>query len=93
VHDAATSRALPFGPWSPDVRDAVERKLQFRSLASLCATFFGTSHPIVSELLAAESDPDAAARALALLDTLPTLIRRRMLSVFGAVNYRRRERA
>jgi hypothetical protein len=59
-------------------------------LACLSAAFFGASHPLVTELRAAETDVEAAALALALLDSTPTLTRRRMLSVFGAVTWPRR---
>jgi hypothetical protein len=94
MSDIDTSRtpAGPFGPWAPHV-DGVERGKQFRSLAALAATFFGTGHPIVHELRCAETDPEAAARALALLDATPTLTRRRMLSVFGSVTWPRPRRA
>jgi hypothetical protein len=90
IHLHATERkqAGLFGPWSPAV-DPTERGKQFRSLAALAAVFFGTQHGLVSELRAAEGDAAAAARALALLDTTPTLTRRRMLSVFGAITWRR----
>jgi hypothetical protein len=88
MSDIDTSRtpAGPFGPWAPHV-DGVERGKQFRSLAALAATFFGTSHPIVGELRCAETDSDAAARALALLDTTPTLQRRKLLSTFSRVTW------
>jgi hypothetical protein len=91
MHHLDTSRTLaaPFGPFRPDV-DAVEKIAMFRSLACLSAAFFGTGHPLVTELRAAETDPDAAARALALLDRTPTLTRRRMLSVFMRVTWPRR---
>jgi hypothetical protein len=93
MHNTAALRiSVAFGPWSPDLCDAAERKAQFRSLATSAAAFLGSGHPLVAALRRAENDDAAAAEALALLDTTPTLIRRRMLSVFGAVNYRRRPR-
>jgi hypothetical protein len=86
---ASNTRAGPFGPWVPGI-DPVERKMQFRSLASLAAAFFGANHPLVRELRCAETDNEAAARALAMLDSTPTLIKRKMLSVFGAITWPRR---
>jgi hypothetical protein len=44
------------------------------------------------ELRAAESDPDAALRALELLDQVPSLTRRRLLSTFGALTWPRQPR-
>jgi hypothetical protein len=79
----------PFGPWSPGLRDPMERTAQFRSLAMGAAVFFGTSHPIVREFRCAETDPDAAARAFALLDSTPTLTRRRLLATFSSVTWPR----
>jgi len=70
-------KAGVFGPWSPSPSiSPMERTAQFRSLASLAATFFGSNHPIVRELRCAETDSDAAARALDLLNRTPTLTRR-----------------
>jgi hypothetical protein len=77
----------PFGPWSPDI-DPVERTAQLRSLAALAAVLVGSHHPLVAELRKAETDPDAAERALALLDGLPSLTRRRLITTFGAITFR-----
>jgi hypothetical protein len=80
----------PFGPWVPHV-DPVERIAELRALQALSAVFFGPSgHELVAALRAAETDSDASTRALELLDTTPTLTRRWLLSVFGAVTWRRR---
>jgi hypothetical protein len=87
----AASRLL-FGPWSPDLRDSVERKAQFRSLATSAAAFLGSGHELVAALRSAENDEAAAAEALALLDATPTLTRRKLLSLFGAVTWRRTPR-
>jgi hypothetical protein len=75
-----------FGPWSPGL-ESVERVAQRRCLAGLAAVFLGSGHPLIVELRAAERDSDAVARALELLDRVPSLTRRRMLSVFGAVTW------
>jgi hypothetical protein len=84
-----TGPATPFGPWSPGVAP-VERTAQSRSLAALAAVLVGSGHPLVAELRAAETDRDAAERALALLDALPGLTRRRLVATFGVVTYRPR---
>jgi hypothetical protein len=76
----------PFGPWAPGI-DAVERKAQFRSLATLAAAFTGSSSPVVAALRAAEADPTKADAALAALNAVPALRRRRLLSVFGSVTW------
>jgi hypothetical protein len=68
-----------FGPWGPGI-DAAERAKQFRSLAVLAAAFCGSGSEWVLALRAAEQDPIAAPRALELLDKMPALMRRPMLS-------------
>jgi hypothetical protein len=78
-----------FGPWSPDV-DPAERIAQLRSLAALGAVSVGSSHPLVAELRAAETNHAAAGRALALLDALPSLTRRRLLATFSTSTFRSR---
>jgi hypothetical protein len=87
-----TGPAAPFGPWSPRV-DPVERIAQFRSLAALAAVLVGSAHPLVAELRAAETDRDAAERALKLLDGMPSLTRRRLIATFGAIMFRPRSEA
>src|SRR5258707_16654 len=81
-----TGSTAPFGPWSPDV-DSVERVAQLRALCALAAVFCSSQHPLVAELRRAETDPDAAERALTLLDALPSLTRRRLISVFAVVTF------
>jgi hypothetical protein len=87
-----TGPAAPFGPWSPNV-GPTERIAQLRSLAALAAVSVGSGHPLVTELRAAETDSDAAKRALALLDALPSLTRRRLIATFGAITFRPRSEA
>ena len=53
----------------------------------------GSGHPLISELREAEHDPLAADRALDLLEALPALTRRRLLSTFGAVQWPRTKRS
>jgi hypothetical protein len=81
--EAEAKVAAPFGPWSPGL-SAEERKAQFRSLTALAAAFNGAVHPLVAALRDAERDEASAAHALDVLNALPALTRRRMLSVFGA---------
>jgi hypothetical protein len=78
-----------FGPWSPDVVDPTEKVAQLRSLAALSAAFLGSSHPLVDTLRKAEADNTAATEALQLLDALPSLTKRRLLSTFGAITWPR----
>jgi hypothetical protein len=95
AHRVVRTRAqLAFGPWAPGL-DPVERAAQLRCIAGLAALFVGSAHPLVAALQAAERDPEAAAQAFAMLDALPTLTRRRVLSAFGAVTWpaARRERS
>jgi hypothetical protein len=87
----ATTNA-PFGPWSPALRDSIERGKQFRSLASLAAAYFGSGHRLVLELRQAEVDPAAAARAQELIEALPSLHRRRLFSTFSAITWPRPRR-
>ena len=75
-----------FGPWVADL-DPVERAKQFRSLAALSAVFLGSGHPLVAELRAAETSEEAAAQALELINHIPSLTRRTLLSVFGAITW------
>ena len=81
-----TRPATPFGPWSPTV-DPVERIAQLRALCALAAAYCGSSHELVGELRRAETDEAAAANALQLLDRLPSLMRRRLISVFAAIMF------
>jgi hypothetical protein len=77
-----------FGPWSPGL-DSMERLAQLRCLAGLAAGFVGSGNPLVAALRAAERDGETAARALELLDRVPSLTRRRLLATFGAVTWPR----
>jgi hypothetical protein len=77
----------PFGPWGPDVIDPTERVAQLRSLAALSAIFLGSHHELVVTLRAGETDETAAARALELLDHVPSLTKRRLLSTFGTITW------
>jgi hypothetical protein len=81
-----------FGPWVSHI-DPIERGKQFRSLTALAAVFLGSQHQLVAALRAAETDDgEAAERALELLNRVPALTRRRMLSVFGSATWPRPDR-
>jgi hypothetical protein len=80
------SERVLFGPFIPGIVD-VERIAELRSLAALCAVFCGSSHPLVAALRQAEADDAAAAQALELLNHIPSLTRRRLLSTFGAITW------
>lgn len=75
---------LAYGPWSPTC-DRIERGKQLRSLAALVAAHYGSEHPLVSELRAAETDPMAFVRAQEAFERLPSLTRRKVLSTFSAI--------
>jgi hypothetical protein len=77
---------MSFGPWAPNVAPE-ERRRQFRSLAALAAAFTGSGSALVLALREAERDDGAAAWALEVLNGLPALTRRRILSTFGAVTW------
>jgi hypothetical protein len=77
---------MTFGPWSATC-EPEERGKQLRSLACLAAAYLGSSHRLVAELRRAESDPVAFVRAAELVDRLPSLHRRRLLSTFARVTF------
>jgi hypothetical protein len=77
-----------FGPWVPGL-DATERIAQFRALQALVAVFLGPRNQLVAALRSAENDGAAAAEALALLNAVPTLTRRRLSSTFCSVMWPR----
>jgi hypothetical protein len=81
----ATGRNGPYGPWIPDL-DPAERIARFRSLASLAALLLGSGHHLVVALRRAETDPGAWATARTLLEAVPALTQRRLLSTYAAVH-------
>jgi hypothetical protein len=60
-------------------------------MRALAVVFCGTTHPFVAELCQAERDEAAAQRALRLLDTVASLPRRRLLSVYLAAHQAARD--
>jgi hypothetical protein len=83
------SAPAKFGPFV-DGLDPAERARQFRSLSVLAAAYTGSGSELVRALKDAEKDYAAAPRALELLDRMPALTKRKMLSIFGAVTWGRR---
>jgi hypothetical protein len=81
--------SVAFGPFLAHV-DRVEKIAQLRSLATSAAAFLGPGHELVSTLRRAENDEAAAAEALALIDKVPSLTKRKLLSLFGSVTWPRR---
>ncbi len=74
----------PFGPFAPDLPEP-ERLAGFRELRALAFLLLGGAHPLVTRLAEAETDAGAAADALSLLDRLPPLPMRRLLSTWMAL--------
>jgi hypothetical protein len=74
-----------FGPWTAGDLSPIERAAQLRLLAGVAACFVGSANPVVTTLRRAEHDDDAKAQALALLNGIPSLTRRKIISTFGAV--------
>lgn len=79
-----------FGPWAAALSDA-ERRARFREFRALAFLMLGGSHPLTVRLAEAEGDAGAASDALALLERLPALRLRRLLSTWGALARSRRQ--
>jgi hypothetical protein len=62
-----------------------ERAARLRELRALALVYCGRRHPLTSALSAAIGDPAVTEAALAQLDGLPALRRRRLLASFGAL--------
>ena len=60
--------------------------LDHQVVVVLAAVFVGSGHALVRTLRDAERDGAAATCALELLDSLPTLPRRKLLSMYAAVH-------
>jgi len=75
-----TGAPARFGPWADNLSDA-ERLARWRGLRAAAFLLVGPSHPFVETLRRAETDADAAQRALIELEALPPLPQRRLLSV------------
>jgi hypothetical protein len=75
-----------YGPWSATVPND-ERFRQLRCLAGIAAVMLGSAHPLTRKLRLAEDDAMSFVRAQELLNMLPALTRRRLLSIFSAVTW------
>jgi hypothetical protein len=75
-----------FGPFRHGLAET-ERVAELRSIAALVAIYCGSSSPAVMALREAESDATASEAALAAVNAIPSLMRRRLLSVFGSVTW------
>ena len=62
-----------------------ERRCRLRELRALATLLLGPAHRQPRSLPAAVTDPTAAPAALAALDHLPALPRRRLLATFGSL--------
>lgn len=76
-----SDRPDAFGPWVPGL-DPAERLARLRGLRALVQVFAGPGHPLAEALARAEDDPsdEAALQAWAILSTMPSLRRRRLLA-------------
>jgi hypothetical protein len=62
-----------------------ERTARLRELRAVAMLLCGANHPATRALECAISDPRAAGTALASIDTLPALRRRRVLAIIAAL--------
>jgi hypothetical protein len=88
-HISCISSSLPpatlsYGPWSPTV-SREERGKQLRSMAALALVFLGPDNPLWRTLRSAEVDPTAYVEAQSMVERLPSLTRRRLISTFAAI--------
>jgi hypothetical protein len=77
---------LPYPPFS--TADRIERGRQFRGMATAAYMLCGPHHGLWRLLRAAEVDAKALQNAAAMFDALPSLVARRIVSTFGAANFR-----
>jgi hypothetical protein len=76
---------MSFGPWSVAISDH-ERVARLRSLRALANVFCHSRPEFIQALADAEAgDRDALARALRMVDQLPTIGRRRLLASYNTV--------
>jgi hypothetical protein len=65
--------------------DPVERAARLRTLQALVAVYCGFDHPAKRALDAVVFDGAAVTEALTVVNRLPSLVRRRLLSSYGAL--------
>lgn len=74
-----------FGPWAPNL-DSCERRARCRTLRAVARLLAGQRADALCDALAcSETDPVHLDRALAALDRLASLDRRRILASYGPV--------
>ena len=73
---------VTFGPWRDGLSDA-ERDARRREIRALALAYLGPGHPVTRALAAGGDDPAALAQALAEMEALPSLRRRRLLAVYA----------
>ena len=74
-----------FGPWAPDL-DPCERRARCRTLRAVARLMAGPrADALCSALACAETDSSHLDRALAALDRLASLDRRKILASYGPV--------
>lgn len=83
------SASAAFGPWRADI-PTDERLARLRAMRAIVFMLCGPHHPLVIALAAAETEPSATEEALRQLEQLPPLRRRRVLSVYAALQTSRR---
>jgi hypothetical protein len=76
-----TAGSLAFLTGLPEAEQAV----RCRELRALALVYLGLRHPATVALAKAIADPAVGPRALALLDTVPALPRRRLLAIYAAL--------
>ena len=90
---AAAPRPPGVGPFSPTLRDPVERVAQLRGMSTAAFMLLGPRHPLWRILRAAETDEVAFIQAQDLVEALPSLRRRTLLATHMAITWPRSRRA
>jgi hypothetical protein len=67
--------------------DPIDRAGQVGRVCGIAAMLLRSCHPIVPLLRRAERDDVALARALDMIDALPTMTRRRLIATYGATQW------
>jgi hypothetical protein len=80
------------GPFSPTLRDQVERVAQLRSMATAAFMLRGPHDALWRTLRAAEVDPIAFERARELIEAMPALWPRKLFATFSRVTWPRGRR-
>ncbi len=87
MHDART--ICGYGPWSPTC-GYEERCRQLRCLSAIAYMLLGPHNALWRTLRSAEADAKAFTDAYTLVETLPALVQRRLLSTHMAITWPRR---